>query len=75
MLALTLSMMRCVRRIPVLVVLHDDKLSWVVSPHVSPSLSPQVFEDEGDDSGSSDDDVDEDEDASSFGDEDMTAFQ
>ena len=30
MLALTLSMMSCVRWTPVLVVSHDDKLSWVV---------------------------------------------
>ena len=42
----------------------------------SPSPSPQALEEEDDDDGSDDDDDDdEDEDASSFGDEEMTAFQ
>ena len=41
---------------------------------VSPSPSPQALEDEGDDDGSGDDVADEDEDASSFGDEEMTTL-
>ena len=40
----------------------------------SSSLSPQALEDESDD-GSSSDNVDEDDGASSFGDEEMIAFQ
>ena len=42
---------------------------------VSPSPSSQASDDEDDDDSSGDDDDDKDEDASSFGDEEMIAFQ
>ena len=61
-----------------LVISHDDKLTWVASPRLHlPFHLPQALEDEDDDGGFSDDDDDEDEDvdASSSSDEEMTASQ